>query len=86
MVNEFVHRNLLWILITLGGAGWTLFQYVQDDRYAFKGEAEKTMLMLEIRKQEAYEENDPDSKASPARKIIKRQAEDMLKELEYGTK
>ena len=82
MILEFFKRNEWSILMLIGGMTLGAAIMWLDARHSMKGEAEKTILMMEIRKQEAYEENDPDSKASPARKMIQREAADMLKQLE----
>ena len=79
MIKELL-KFLIPALMFLSGA----FLYYMDSRHAMKGEAEKTMLRFEVRKQQAYEDADPNSDNTPARMMIIREAQDMITEINDG--
>ena len=67
---DFIKRNEWAILILVGGVVLNGVIFYLNSIHASKGEAEKHHMRYEIRKLEAYEMSDPNSKYSPARKML----------------
>ena len=73
----------MWaIMLLVGGAVLNGAIFYLNSIHAQKGEAEKKLMRYELRKLDAYEISDPDSKYSPARQMLMKELQDSLKELD----